>query len=101
MNSHIARVTYTVIRAGNDRFRCSRAPASSITSSTRAAGNALAKTPIDTRSGSRSAAERASRVTPAMIERYQLKEAPLGDGPPTAHADTVDGISICRFLTRG
>ena len=44
---------YAIVRAGNDRCRCSVRPASAITSSTSPGGNVRVSTPTDTRSDNR------------------------------------------------
>ena len=44
---------YAIVRAGNDRCRCSVRPASAITSSTTSAGNTRVSNPTDTRSDNR------------------------------------------------
>lgn len=44
---------YAIVRAGNDRFRCSVRPHSAITPSTTPGGNTCANNPADTRSGNR------------------------------------------------
>src|SRR5450755_4890184 len=70
MNNQHASVNTIISRAGSRRYRVSRTPAASITSSSTGAGNTRAKTPIEIRSGSRSCAAFDSRVTPAMQRNY-------------------------------
>jgi hypothetical protein len=65
MYSHDANTKITIRRAGRRRERTSRTSASSITSSIRSLVNTAASTPIEIRSGNRSNAAFASRVTPA------------------------------------
>ena len=68
VNSQHAKVNSTTRRAGSSRYRRSRTSAASITSSISSFVNVRARTPIEIRSGSRSDAALASRVTPATHE---------------------------------
>jgi hypothetical protein len=68
VNSQHASVNSTTSRAGSSRYRCSRTPAASTTSSTSSFVNVRASTPIEIRSGNRSDAALTSRVAPATPE---------------------------------
>jgi len=70
MNNQHANVNTIINRAGNRRYRASRTPAASITSSSTDGGNVRASTPMEIRSGNRSCAALASRVTPATAVNY-------------------------------
>ncbi len=75
MNSASASTKYTVSHAGSIRFRCSRAPAAPMASSTAWRGNALASTPTEIRSSSLPSSR--STCCPALAMRRSYTDVSL------------------------